>query len=249
MKTNALCIAAVMCFVCAQSQAKEVKMAFGLTLPPYVIADSNSGFELETIREALALKGHTLKPVYMPMQRIPLALKDKQIDAAERGAPEAAEGQGYFYSAEPAATYQDYAITLKKNNISINQVQDLKGKSIIGFGNATVFLGEAFAAAVNGNSQYSETNDQKRQPLMLFANRIQVVVSDRNIFKFNSQSVKTEVDTAQELDFHKIFSATPSKYNNQVFTDAQIRDDFNAGLKQLKASGKDKEIMRKYVTD
>jgi polar amino acid transport system substrate-binding protein len=224
-------------------------MAFGLTLPPYVIADTSTGFELETIKEALAVKGHTLKPMFMPMQRIPLALKDKQIDAAARGAPDLVEGQGFFYSAEPAAVYQDYAVSLKKNNLTINQMQDLKGKSILGFPNATVFLGEAYAAAVSGNSQYSETNDQKRQPLMLYANRVQVVVSDKNILKYHSQTIKGEADISQELVYHKIFSAAPAKYNNPVFIEAQIRDDFNAGLKQIKASGKDKEIMRKYVSD
>jgi polar amino acid transport system substrate-binding protein len=250
MNIKNVCLAAsALCAVGAQSQAKEVRMAFGLTLHPYVIADTSTGFELEIIKEALAVKGHTLKPMFMPMQRIPLALKDKQIDAAARGAPELVEGQGFFYSTEPAAVYQDYAISLKKNNLTINQMQDLKGKSILGFPNATVFLGDAYAAAVSGNSQYSETNYPKSQPLMLYANRVQVVVSDKNIFKYYSQTIKAEADIFQELDYHRIFSPVPAKYNNQVFIDAQIRDDFNAGLKHVKATGRAKEIMRRYVSD
>jgi polar amino acid transport system substrate-binding protein len=96
------------------AHAKEIRMAFGLALPPYVISESQSGFELEIIREALALRGHTLKPMFAPLARVPDLLRDKQADAAERGAPDLVEGQGFFYSTVPAVHYQDYAVSLKK---------------------------------------------------------------------------------------------------------------------------------------
>jgi len=74
-----------------------------------------------------------------------------------------------------------------------------------------------------------------------------VAVSDINIFKYFSAQVKGQVDTSQEVAFHKIFTPNNAKTNNAVFVDAQIRDDFNAGLKQLKKSGRYQEIIKKYI--
>ena len=49
----------------------DIRMAFGVSLPPYVIAKSNVGIEVDIIREALAYKGHNLIPVYVPLARVP----------------------------------------------------------------------------------------------------------------------------------------------------------------------------------
>ena len=65
-------------------EGKVVTMSFGLALSPYVIADSASGFQLDIIREALAMGGHTLKPVFVPLAHVPNLLKIHQGDAAER---------------------------------------------------------------------------------------------------------------------------------------------------------------------
>lgn len=242
-----LALATFLSAIAAGAGAKEVTMAFGLTLPPYVIAENSTGFQLEIIKDALAFKGHTLKPVYVPLARVPEMIKARQVDAAERGGPDVVEGQGAHYSEVPAVVYQDYAISLKKSALSINSFADLKDKSVIAFQGATVFLGPEYAAAVKGNAQYSEAADQKRQALMLFSGRTQVVVGDHNIFKYFSQAVSGEVDTKQEVVFHKIFPSSNARHNHQVFVDRALRDDFDAGLKQLKASGRYEQIVRKYI--
>lgn len=238
-------IAGLSTFQCAH--AKDVTMAFGLALPPYVISESSSGFELEVIKEALALKGHNLKPMFVPLARVPEMLRSRQVDSAERGTPELTEDRGFFYGLESAVTYQDYAISLKKNNLSIQSYADLKDKSVIGFQGATTFLGSEYAGAVAGNAKYSETADQKRQPMMLFSGRTQVIVGDHNIFKYFSQAVAGEVDVKQDVTFHKIFPPSSATHNHQVFLDKQIRDDFNAGLKQLKSSGRYNDIVKRYI--
>jgi polar amino acid transport system substrate-binding protein len=58
-------------------QAKEVNFIFGLSLPPYVIQEASSGFELEIIREALAVKGHTLKPSFNSFSLVTQLLREK----------------------------------------------------------------------------------------------------------------------------------------------------------------------------
>ena len=230
------------------AQAKEVSIIFGLALPPYVIQENNSGFEVDIIREALAVKGHTLKPIYASFMMISQSLKDNKADGAQRGNAELAEGSGYFYADNQTVSYQDVAITLKKNNLKIDSVNDLKDKKVVAFQGASKFLGADFGTAVANNPNYSETAFELKKTQQLYANGLQVFVGDVNIFKYYKAKV-TGLDTTQEVVFHKIFSNKDIKNNHAVFKEKQIRDDFDAGLKQLKASGKYQEIIKKYVSD
>lgn len=234
---------------CATAQAKEINMIFGLALPPYVIQENNSGFEIDIIRAALAVKGYTLKPTYASFLAAPKMLKDKQADAAQRGNPELREGEGFFYAGEPTVVYQDNAISLKKNNLKIDSLADLKGKSIVSFQGATQFLGPEFAAAVKGNPNYQESSNERRKLQMLYANSAQVYTGDANIFKYYRNTVKGDVDTAQEVVYHKVFPTVNDVTRHAVFLDKQVRDDFNAGLAQLKSSGQYQQIIKKYVSD
>jgi len=231
------------------AQAKEVNMIFGLALPPYVIQESNSGFEVDIIRAALAVKGHTLKPTYASFLAAPKMLKEKQADAAQRGSPELKESEGFSYAAEPTVVYQDAAVSLKKNNLKIDTLADLRGKSIVSFQGATQFLGPDFAAAVKGNANYQESSNERRKLQMFYASTAQVYTGDINIFKYYRDSVKGDVDSKQEVVYHKVFPANTDVTRNAVFLDKQVRDDFNAGLKQLKSSGQYQQIIRKYVSD
>jgi polar amino acid transport system substrate-binding protein len=230
--------------------AKEVRIMFGLTIPPYVIKEQNSGFELEIIREALAEKGHKLNPVYGALSLKKKMLDERQVDGAQHGGPEMADRQTYHYSQIPAVSYQDYAISLKKNNLAINTVQDLKDKSVAAYQTATTFIGPEYAAAVSGNPKYQETSNQKRQPLMLYAGGIDVIVMDINIFKYFKRDIKSEVDTSQDIVYHKIFQGSDTvKTNYPVFTDKAIRDDFEAGLRTLHASGRYQQIIDRYIAE
>src|SRR5205085_2618458 len=112
----------------------------------------------------------------------------------------------------------------------------LKGKSIVAFGGASHFLGPDFAAAVKGNASYSETSDEKRRVMQLYAGGVQTYVGDLNVFKYY-KGAASGVDTTQEVVVHKVFTPSNQIFNHAVFRDKQLRDDFIAGLKQVKASG------------
>jgi polar amino acid transport system substrate-binding protein len=230
-------------------QAKEVKMLFSFAIPPYVMKDGDNatGFEFEIVKAALAAKGHTVKPIFVAMGAIPQSLKAQTADAAQRGSPEVKESE-YFYAEVPAVLYQDVALTLKKNNIDVGSAADLKDKSITTFQGASNFLGADFAAAVKGNPRYVETSDEKRRVMQLYANGVQVYVGDINVYKYYKTQA-AGVDTSQEVVVHKIFKPSPQVYNNPVFRDKQVRDDFNAGLKAIKADGTYAKIIKKYLNE
>jgi polar amino acid transport system substrate-binding protein len=56
------------------------------------------------------------------------------------------------------------AISLKSNNFKIENLNDIKGKTIVSFQGASKFMGKDFSDAVAGNPKYSESaNEDKKQ--------------------------------------------------------------------------------------
>ncbi|WP_230390838.1 ABC transporter substrate-binding protein [Reinekea sp. G2M2-21] len=228
-------------FFSSQLYADNFKMAVGLALPPYVIQNGNTGMEMEIVREALALKGHTVEPVYLPFARVPLSLKEKSVSLALT-VNENSGLSDIFYS-DSHITYQNVAITLAKNNLTINSSSDMKDMSILAFQDATKYLGSDYASMALKNPDYQEKSQQDAQILMLFSNRVDTVVMDINIFKY-FRSLNEKVDTSLDVTIHKIFS--PSLYK-VGFLSETIRDEFNDALAQLKESGRYDEIISEYI--
>ncbi len=220
--------------------AKEVKLGVGLSLPPYIIENQNSGMEYEIVDKALEVKGHKFVPVYLPFARVPVALESGQTE----GALTINEGTGIkvCYS-EPHIVYQNFAISLKKNNFAISNISDLAKHSITAFQNAKIYLGDDFAKMSQTNKNYVEDAQQIAQNKKLYMGRVDVVVGDKNIFNYYNQELK-DVDTKQEVVFHEIFPKTPYKVG---FKDEKICKDFNEGLKAIKENGTYDAIVKKYV--
>ena len=93
------------------ASAKEVLMAFSQEIPPYIFQKQNKGIEIDIISAALAVKGHTLKPLYFPLGRIPIAFTSNLVDAAMGDMGVNLEPKGGFY-ANPAVIYNNVFITL-----------------------------------------------------------------------------------------------------------------------------------------
>jgi len=221
--------------------AREIKIAVGLSLPPYVIQASNSGIELDIVAQALAESGHTIKPLYFPFARVPVAMQDGEADAAititESSGIKAAYSDSHI-------VYQNFAISLAKNNFKIGSVDDLGKHSVAAFQNAKLYLGDRFAAMATANKAYSEYAQQVKQNMLLYSGRVDVVVGDRNIFKyFNGEAKQSGVDTSQPVTYAEIFPPTAYRV---AFRDAALRDAFNTALKKMRSDGRYEAIMKKY---
>lgn len=225
--------------------ATEVHMGFGESLPPFIIPQSESGIELEIVREALALRGHILKPVFLPMARLPISFKTKYVDAIMMDVGENISSSNGFYADIPVI-YQNVFLTLKKKNISIKKPEDLKGLSINGFVGAAKRYPEWLDRVIK-EGIYSEKNDQSLQVLQLMKERIDVVLSDYNIFKYYFIQIKKNKNgNFSDFKVHTVIKENPLNYR-PVFRSEKIRDDFNNGLKQLKKSGRYQAIYDKYL--
>ncbi|WP_201799117.1 substrate-binding periplasmic protein [Rhodoferax aquaticus] len=223
----------------------EVTMAFGDRIPPFCFPETNSGIELEVIGEALALRGHVLKPAYFPFARVPLSFKTKRVDAAMTDGGEDLRPYGALYG-DTAVVYDNVLIALASRKLHIKTPADLQGLSVIAFQGAVKRYPE-WLGPVAAAGKYFEQNDQAIQVRTLDLGRYDLVLSDRTIFKYFTRQHKLETGKdLQVVEEHTFTTVDPADYR-PVFRDSKIRDDFNAGLKQLKSSGRYQQIYDKYL--
>ena len=238
-----LILSTILC--AAHADAREVKMAFGEKIPPYCIPESDSGIELDIMREALAVRGHQLKPRYTSFARIPVMFESGQVDAAMTDAGKNLSAAGGHYG-DPAVIYDNVLISLKQRALQIKQPADLAGLTVLSFVGAANRYPD-WLAQVKKEGRYSELNDQSRQVLMLSRGRVDLVLSDRYIFRYFSRHLQqSDGFVPPPIEEHRFVKLNPQDYR-PIFRDPAIRDDFNFGLRHLKKSGRFDEIYRHYV--
>lgn len=230
----------------APARGAEVRMAFGERIPPFCFPQTNSGIELEVIGEALAWRGHKLRPQYFPFARVPVAFKDGTVDAAMTDLGEDLTSAGGHYG-EPAVLYDNVFISLKERRLSIRRPEDLKGLSVISFVGAARRYPQ-WLEAVKAAGRYTEQNDQAVQVRTLMRGRYDLVLSDRSIFKYFALQFRREGGELLPVDEHAFTTVNPQDYR-PVFRSKQVRDDFNAGLKHLKDTGRFQAIYDRYLKE
>jgi len=224
--------------------ADKILMGVSFSIPPYVIKENDTGIELEILREAFKVKGHTIDVQYLPHARTFLHIKSGKVD----GIINTKEGmvEGVFYS-DVVITFQNCAISLaKKKYPDLYNLTFLKDKYIVAFQKASVVFGHEFAKIVNANKKYHETANQKTQLSRLFMERdADFIIMEKNIFRYFRKTEKSAIANTYKLPvtFHYIFPPTNYKF---AFSDKKIRDDFNLGLKTIKSNGVYERIIKKY---
>lgn len=231
--------------------AREVRVGIGFSLPPYVIRESDSGMEVDLIRESFALAGLDAKFVYLPNLRLPVAFANGEVDCVcANAAYDLADDSGREVFGSPVTiAYQNYAISLGKSHFTIESLDDLKDKRVLGFNNATKYLGPGFAAMAKANPRYTELADQALQVRMLYSGRVDVVVSDKRIFLWwRSLLRRSDIAHTLELDrppvFHPIF---PPASRRLHFGKSETRDAFNRGFGLFRAGAGLEALSRRYL--
>ncbi|ALT00535.1 substrate-binding periplasmic protein [Lacimicrobium alkaliphilum] len=233
----------VICFVLTFSafaaQGKSLVLAVGWNKPPYIMASENAGYELELVRQVLRRMGHQLDPVYVPFGRSADLLLRGHVDLAltmnERLAiPPEQLSDVYIH-------YQNVAISLKSNSLEIKDVSGLRGHSIVAFQNASLLLGEEFAAAASHSGSYVELPEQLSQVRMLLDNRTDVAVMDVNIFRYLASSLVE--DPLSLVDIHRVFAASDYRLG---FNDRRLIPLFNRTLEAFMQSEAHAELLKKY---
>ncbi|TDP62741.1 substrate-binding periplasmic protein [Roseateles toxinivorans] len=226
--------------------AADVSMAFGEKIPPFSFPETSSGIEIEIIGEALAVKGHVLKPRYFPFARVPLAFKDGVVDAAMTDLGQDLRAAGAHYG-DPAVLYDNVFFTLRSRGLQLRKPADLNGLTLVSFQGAANRYPE-WLGPMKKAGNYVEVNDQAVQVKMLMLGRIDVVLSDRSIFRYFSLQLQRSGVALEAVDEQPFTAVNPQDYR-PVFRSKQVRDDFNQGLLQIRKNGRYKAIYDKYLRE
>jgi len=225
----------------SHAEIKELTFAVGLALAPYNIPEKNCGIEMDIVREALEMKGYRIKTKYVPFARRIREIAQGEVD----GVLTVNENSGLdVFLSDQHIACENVAVSLKKKKFNIKKISDLKDKSILTFQNAKKYLGKEFVVAAEASPDYREISKQELQINLLYGDRVDLIVLDKNIF-YHHRKGNRLVDTTQPIDIWYIFKEVPFHVG---FVDKKVRDDFNDGLRQLRSSGRYDEIINKYIS-
>ncbi|WP_426415677.1 substrate-binding periplasmic protein [Aestuariirhabdus sp. LZHN29] len=222
----------------------EVTLGVRTSIAPWAIEASDRGIELDIVRQALAYRGHSLKPVYLPFTRLKQQLETGAIDGVLLSI-ESLGLEGVYWS-DSHVVFQNVAVTLAEHGFELGNVESLASRSlsIVAFPNARVLLGPAFSNAVDEADTYQEITNQFSQVRMLYRKRVELIVLERSIFEYYSQQARRAGDTLSEVTIYPLFKPIHYKVS---FRYPGIRDDFNAGLQALRDSGHYQKIVDSYL--
>ncbi|OUR96815.1 hypothetical protein A9Q84_10775 [Halobacteriovorax marinus] len=226
--------------------AKELILASTKSMPPYLYHNEETGIEYEIVNEALKAAGFKkIRRIDVHFRRGIILLNMKEIDAITSNMANNLYDQVKhpIYSSNLTLNYIDCAISLKENNFQLNNIKNFYNKRIWAFKSASKIFGPKFEEMTKENKGYTESFDQKRQVKVLLRKRIDIAISDKNIFLSRLKLESSKKDGKKLFNFHSI--GKPTKRSVR-FLDKKIRDDFNKGLKTIKNNGKYKEILKKY---
>ncbi|MGM0593436.1 MAG: substrate-binding periplasmic protein [Pseudomonadota bacterium] len=225
---------------------ETISVIFSGSTPPYVIQEQDRGIVVDIVSEALALKGYRVEPVYLPIGRGSRMFAERKVDATS--IIKTSSGLKDAHYSDHFMQYHNFAFTLKRpgRRVHIESVEELAHLDVIAFQYAHRYLGEAFGEAVRDNPRYREFADQETQARMLLKGRTDVAVMDRSIFEFYMRKLIAAGDVPADVEVARFNLFEPSKYRT-AFVDPQLRDAFEAGLAQLRESGRYEAIYRHYT--
>ncbi|HJV06977.1 MAG TPA: transporter substrate-binding domain-containing protein [Chromobacteriaceae bacterium] len=221
-----------------QAAPKVITIAFGESMPPYVIQESNSGLEMDIVRAALKAQGYDLTPVYYSQARLRLGLRSSRVD----GIATVNDVPGNL--SDIYIRYEDVAITLAERHLLLRSIEDLAHYRVLGFPQAAHYLGKRYYAMAQRNPNYSEPPNQLDQNRLLYHNAADVVVADRRIYHWMDRQLQQVYnERPRPVEEHALFMRVPYRV---VFRSATVRDAFNAGLRTIQKNGQYAQILNHY---
>ncbi len=218
-----------------------VELITGLSKPPFIIQEQNSGLQLDIIKAAFLTQRITPQFIHMPLGRNISGFQRWNVDGIIT-VPHNFKSEGAYIS-QPYITYQNVAVSLASLGLSLKVIEDLTGKNIVAFQNAKKYLGNRYGDAIAYSLNYREVALQLEQIEMMYTGKTEVIILDINIFKYflhNHRSGKY----LQPVDVHYIFK---ERFYSAGFKSQEIRDKFDLGITEIKENGTYQRILDNYL--
>jgi polar amino acid transport system substrate-binding protein len=246
---RALCIGLLLSFQLMASaglraQDHEITVGSGFSLPPYMIDGSNRGLLSEIIVSSFSAVGTEVDFHFGTNLEIMEEFKAFQTDAVINATSGAFPSS---YLSDVVITFKNRAISLRKNNYQIQQLNDLLAYSVVGFNAASKLLNSDFQQMVAQHEHYSEIVKQIDQANALLSGTTDAIIADELIFKYyRSQLVRRDHKNRayqSQVNFHPVL---PETHYRIAFHDENLRNKFNQGLSIIKNNGLLAKIHQRY---
>ncbi|MCJ8326333.1 MAG: transporter substrate-binding domain-containing protein [Campylobacterales bacterium] len=221
---------------------KELNLIFPEAREPFIFKDSYlKGIEFDLIKEIF--KDYDIKINYSNVDF------EKQYNIFKNNnfydiAVSMKKNDDEFYYSNDYINFSNVFITRVKDNITINSLDDLKGKKIIAFEKAYKYSGKDFYNMFSQNiKNYKEISDTKKAVQEFLNNKADIIFIDINIFKWHLKYLSDKSILTYKFDFLK-----DSNNTFQVaFKDENLKNVFNENLAKIKNTGKYQKIINSYV--
>lgn len=220
------------------AHAQPFNIVTGVDRPPYSMQKAKTGFEIELLSAVLANVVTEHEFVIAPYGRSIKILDVKHVDAMTTASISLYQASEKV--SEPYIQYQNVAVTLKSDRLTINAISDLEQFSVATFLNAKTILGEHFNEATLKSRQYTELSDQSAQLHMLRKHKVQVLIMDINIFNYFNKFHELDVD------IHRIFPLTTY---GLLIKDDKLKENFNQALQRYINSDLYHALAKKWSID
>ncbi len=242
-------LVALVLFTSSSVFGKSLKVAFGDDRPPYIFEEKKElkGIEVDIIREALLLSGHSINYEKLPNKRLDIATSKMDYDLAV-GVLD--ENDTNFYSNDYMQV-KNYAVAKASKKLKLSSVYDLEKVSVGAWPSAWSHCGEDFKKIFAPNAkgvfskQYFEPLNSESQNRMFWRDRFDVAITSKITFLYYKKSLDKTYDTEQEVVFFDVIQ-DETKFR-VAFRDETIRDDFEKGLNQLKRNKRYRRIFQQYA--
>jgi polar amino acid transport system substrate-binding protein len=249
VKLALACLPVLLALLAQRSLAAEIAVAFASERPPYSfkINEVDSGIEVDLMRAVLRQFGHTVKTVIVPKARLPLILKAGGVDIS--ATMQGLDGQGLFFS-DNYIQFHNHAISKKKSNIELSTLSEVDKYSFVIWQGGWKNLGPAFEEHYKPDSNgkfranYNESHSQLNQSKMFWSGRTELIIVDKKIFEHFRKQLRQELKTDEEVVLHDVIKGQTNY--PAAFRDKELRDQFNEGLKKIRADGSYQAIIDAY---
>ncbi|MGJ8680749.1 substrate-binding periplasmic protein [Paraglaciecola sp.] len=223
--------------------ANTLIVSVGKNKPPYVIEKGNTGFEVDVLRHVFQLMDQAVEFTYFDYGRGAGILDVREIDAV------ASVNQDVYPDASKLTDsyieYHNVAISLADNNLVINRPADLAQYSVISFPLADLVLGDEFSLAMAKSPMFRKTFDHNKHPEMLIRNRVDVVVMEKQIFKYYLGQTQWK-NALDKIVIHPVF---PVNRYSVAFKNKAYVSSFNKALQSFLTSSDYQGLKYKYGFD
>jgi ABC-type amino acid transport substrate-binding protein len=249
MKTRILCAALSVLALLSWGPslaAGPLKVAFGVSRPPFVMEQEKSGIAVDLFHEAARRMNVEFEPHFLPRRRI---LRELNAGYADVGVEMDKTDSALFYSSI-FTTYSDVVVSRTVDGLNFRSWKDLVGRQVCAWQGAKEAYGSAMAEAMPGFGRYEEFGTQRDQIRLWLIGRCQVLVVDQDLLHWHLTELSQTEPALQIPPKDQVALAFLSTVDQYVaFRDGAIRDSFDKALGSMRRDGTYKKITEKYLRD